>query len=146
MTEKDQVWVRGILVGVRIEGERKEQEAEKMSERDEWVRKFRQASSEISDWRGQHPRASLTEIENTVDDELAKLRAEMIQELALESALTDIKRLATEERPKCPKCGRPLAAHGKQKRRITTTYEQSVELERSKGYCSHCRVSYFPPG
>ena len=116
-----------------------------MSERDEWVRKFRQASSEISDWRGQHPRASLTEIENAVDDELAKLRAEMIQELALESALTDIKQLPAEERPKCPKCRRPLAANGKQKRRITTTYEQSVELERSKGYCNSCRASYFPP-
>ncbi len=116
-----------------------------MSERDEWVRKFRQASSEISDWRSQHPRASLTDIEETVDEELAKVRAAMIQELALESALTDIKRLARKERPKCPSCGRPLAANGKQKRWITTTYEQSVELERSKGYCSNCRVSYFPP-
>jgi uncharacterized protein with PIN domain len=121
------------------------QEAEIMSERDEWVRRFRQASSEISDWRVRHPRASLTEIENTVDNELAKLRAEMIQELALESALTDIKRLTAEERPKCPQCRRPLAANGKQKRRITTTYDQSVELERSKGYCRNCRVSYFPP-
>jgi hypothetical protein len=137
--------VRGILVDERIEGKRKKQEAEEMSERDEWVRKFRQASSEISDWRGQHPRASLTEIENTVDEELAKVRAEMIQELALESAMTDIKQLPTEDRPKCPKCGRPLAANGKQKRKITTTYEQSVELERSKGYCRHCRASYFPP-
>ena len=116
-----------------------------MNEREEWVKKFQQASSEISDWRGQHPRASLTEIENAVDDELAKLRAEMIQELALESALTDIKRLPAEERPKCPKCWRPVVANGKQKRRLTTTYEQSVELERSKGYCSNCRVSYFPP-
>ena len=137
--------MRGILVDERIEGERKEQEAEKMSERDEWVRRFQQASSEISDWRVRHPRASLTEIEHTVDDELAKLRAKMIQELAMESALTDIKRLARKERPKCPSCGRPLAANGKQKRRITTTYEQSVELERSKGYCRHCRASYFPP-
>jgi uncharacterized protein with PIN domain len=121
------------------------QEVEKMSERDEWVSKFRKASSEISDWRSQHPRASLTDIENTVDEELAKVRAAMIQELALESAMTDIKQLPAEERPKCPKCGRPLVSNGKQKRKITTTYDQSVELERSKGYCSHCRVSYFPP-
>lgn len=117
-----------------------------MSERDEWVRKFRRASSEISDWRVQHPRATLTEIENTVDEELAKVRAAMIQELALESALTDIKRLPVEERPKCPQCGRPLVSNGKQERRLTTTYEQGVELERSKGYCKSCRASYFPPG
>jgi hypothetical protein len=50
-------WVRGILVDGRIDGARKKQEAEKMSERDEWVRKFQQASSEINDWRGRHPRA-----------------------------------------------------------------------------------------
>jgi hypothetical protein len=118
----------------------------KMNERDEWTRKFRQASSEISDWRGRNPRASLTEIENTVDEELAKVRAAMIQELAMESALTDIKQLPKEERPKCPKCGRLLASNGKQKRQVTTTYEQSVELERSKGYCSNCRISFFPPG
>jgi DNA repair exonuclease SbcCD ATPase subunit len=137
--------VRGILVDGRIESNRKKQEAEEMSERDEWVKKFRQASSEISDWRSQHPRASLTDIENTVDEELAKVRAAMIQELALESAMTDIKQLPMVERPKCPQCGRPLASNGKQKRKLTTTYDQSVELERSKGYCSHCRVSYFPP-
>lgn len=116
-----------------------------MNEREEWVRKFKKASSEISDWRVRHPRASLTEIENAVDDELAKLRAAMIQELAMESAMTDLQRLPLEERPKCPVCGRPLAANGKQKRRLTTTYEQSVELARSKGYCRHCGVSYFPP-
>ena len=93
-----------------------------------------------------YPKASFTEIENTVDEELAKVRATMVQELVLDSELTDFKQLPLEKRPLCPSCGRPLASNGKQKRKLVTTYEQEVELERSKGYCHHCRVSYFPPG
>lgn len=57
----------------------------------------------------------------------------MIQDLALESAMTDIKQLAPEERPRCPGCDRPLRANGKDSRQLITTYEQVVELERSKG-------------
>jgi len=114
--------------------------------RQQWTESFQQASEEISEWREGNRRASLTDIENTVDGKLAKVRAEMIQELALESAMTDFKRLPPEERPKCPVCGEPLVANGKQKRQLTTTYEQQVELERSKGYCQGCGVSFFPPG
>ena len=111
-----------------------------------WTNLFQQASDQVNSWRQKHPRASFTEIEKTVDGELAKVRATMIQELALESDLTDFKQLRPEKRPPCPSCGRPLASNGKQKRKLMTTYEQEVELTRSKGYCHHCRVSYFPPG
>jgi tRNA(Ile2) C34 agmatinyltransferase TiaS len=111
-----------------------------------WDSLFQQASDQISSWRRKHPKASFTEIENTVDEKLAKVRATMVQELALESELTDFKQLPREKRPRCPSCGRPLASNGKQKRKLVTTYEQEVELERSKGHCRHCRVSYFPPG
>lgn len=116
-----------------------------MKNRDKWTDSFQGASEEVSKWRESHRRASLTDIENTVDGQLSRVRAEMIQELALESELTDFKKLGPEERPKCPVCGGPLAANGKQKRQLTTTYEQKVELERSKGYCRECGVSYFPP-
>ena len=117
-----------------------------MSKREKWGESFQQASERISEWRGQHPRASFTEIETMVDAELAKVRVAMIEDLALESALRDIKQLAPEERPKCPGCGRPLSANGKQSRQLITTHEQVVQLERSKGYCRRCRVSFFPPG
>jgi hypothetical protein len=117
-----------------------------MSQQEKWTQSFQQASDRISQWRGEHPRASFTEIEQTVDGELAKVRVAMIQDLALASALTDIKQLAPAERPKCPGCGRPLSANGQDSRQLITTYEQVVELERSKGYCRHCGVSFFPPG
>jgi len=111
-----------------------------------WTDLFQQASEQVSHWRQQNPRANFTEIENSVDEQLAQVRAAMIQALALESELTDFKQLPAEKRPQCPSCGRPLVSNGRQKRKLVTAHEQAVELERSKGYCRHCRVSYFPPG
>ncbi len=116
-----------------------------MKMRQEWQKQFQEASEEISQWREREPKASFTSIEKIVDKKLAKLRACIIQELIQESQLTDITELTDEERPKCVVCGRQLAANGKQKRRLITNYEQVVEIERSKGYCRQCRVSFFPP-
>lgn len=116
-----------------------------MNRQEKWTDTFQQASGKVNEWRGNHPRASFTEIENTVDEQLARVRVRMIQDLAQESELTDLKQITAKERPKCPGCGRPLAANGKQTRRIISNHDQIVELERSKGYCRHCRVSFFPP-
>lgn len=117
-----------------------------MKKRREWEEMFEEASDEVRGWRAKHPRAKLTSIENVVDGKLAKVRARMIEELILESKLTDIKGLPEAERPRCVGCGRPLAANGKQKRQLITNHDQIVEIERSKGYCRQCRVSFFPPG
>jgi tRNA(Ile2) C34 agmatinyltransferase TiaS len=100
----------------------------------------------VQRWRRKHKQATLTEIENTVDNELAKMRARIIQDLALASETADLRSMGREERPKCPQCGRPLAANGQQKRGLITDYEQEVELKRSKGYCRHCKLSFFPSG
>jgi hypothetical protein len=117
-----------------------------MSKGEKWADAFGQASERINEWRGKHPQASFTDIENTVDKQLAKVRAAMIQDLALESELRAFNQLPVGKRPKCPGCGKPLTANGKQSRQLITTHEQVVKLERSKGYCRRCRVSFFPPG
>ncbi len=117
-----------------------------MSKEEKWTDAFEQASAKVSEWRGKHPRASFTDIENTVDKQLAQVRATMIQDLAMASEMRAFKELPAAKRPKCPECGKPLAANGKQSRQLITTHEQVVKLERSKGYCRRCRVSIFPPG
>lgn len=117
-----------------------------MNTKERWVEAFREASEEISQWRSQKKKATFNEIENNVDGELARLRAQMIQDLVGESGLVNFKEMAAEERPKCPVCGKKLASNGQQKRKLITQHEQVIEIERSKGYCQHCRVSYFPPG
>jgi hypothetical protein len=125
---------------------RKKEGKKKMTKRENWIAKFEEASENLNEWRKQKPKATFTEIENNVDQQLAKVRTEMIKELAMESELTDFKQLKGKERPKCPGCGKPLAANGKQKRRLRTTQGEEVELERRKGYCRDCRASFFPPG
>lgn len=117
-----------------------------MDKKDRWTGTFREASEEVSNWRKAHPRATFTDIENTVDEQLAQIRARMIEDLVMESQLTHLSEMPMKERPKCPGCGQPLVSNGSQSRTLVTTHEQTVELERSKGYCRHCQVSFFPPG
>jgi uncharacterized protein with PIN domain len=117
-----------------------------MSERKKWDQLYEEASREVMRWRKKHKRATLTEIEDTVDAELARMRAQMIQDLAMASETADLRSLAKEERPQCPQCGRPLVANGQQRRELVTDHEEGVELERSKGYCRHCKLSFFPSG
>lgn len=117
-----------------------------MSSQKDWEDLYQEASEVTRRWRREHKRATLTEIEETVDQELARVRAQMIQDLAMASEMADVRSMAREERPKCPQCGRPAVANGRQKRRLTTDQEQVVELNRSKAYCRHCQLSFFPSG
>ena len=43
----------------------------------------------MTEWRVQHPRATLREIEAAVDERLARLRAKMLTDLALRSSAAD---------------------------------------------------------
>ena len=56
-----------------------------MSEKKNWDGLYKAASREVLRWRKKHKRATLTEIEDTVDAELARMRAQMIQDLAMAS-------------------------------------------------------------
>lgn len=117
-----------------------------MSGLKKWDELYEEASREVLGWRRKQKKATLTEIEDRVDNKLARMRAQMIQDLALASETADLGSMAKEERPKCPQCGRSLVANGRQKRELTTDHEQGVELKRSKGYCRQCELSFFPSG
>ena len=90
-----------------------------------WDELYEEASREVMRWRKKHKRATLTEIEDTVDAELARMRAQMIQDLAMASETAELRSLAKEERPPCPQCGRPLVANGQQRRELVTDHERS---------------------
>lgn len=109
-----------------------------------WEKLFEEASQSMEQWRGKHKKATLTEIENTVDKELARVRAQMIQDLALASETADLTKIPSDERPQCPICGEPLTANGQQERTLITDHEQPVKLKRSKGYCAACGESFSP--
>ena len=95
---------------------------------DEVEARWRELSEEVitgmAEGRGQHPRATLSEIEAALDERLARVRARMLQDTALASAATDVSQLPEEERPCCPDCGHVLEARGQEERTLRTTYDQ----------------------
>lgn len=117
-----------------------------MSKGRSWGQLFAEAEEQMRQWRKEHKRATLTQIEQTVDAEMAQVRARIVEELALESELADLSSVESAKRPVCPTCGRRLSANGQGRRTLTTEYEQVISLERSRAYCPHCQVSFFPPG
>jgi uncharacterized protein with PIN domain len=118
-----------------------------MSEEEvQWEELFGLVAHAVGEWRRKHPQAKLTEIEKVVDRQLAEVRVKMVEDLAQQGETADLRRLAAAERPRCPACGRVVVANGKQKRRLRTDHEQTIELERSKAYCPHCQASFFPSG
>jgi ribosomal protein L34E len=90
----------------------------------------------MADWRAQHPRATLSEIERELDACLARMRARLLERVAQQSAATTWRQQASKQEetaPQCPHCGTPLVPHGRQTRRLRTTGGQQVQLEREYG-------------
>ena len=112
--------------------------------------RWRELSDEVitgmAEWWGQHPRATLTEIEAALDERLARVRARMLQDTPLASAATDVSQLPEAERPRCPECGHALEARGQEERTLRTTYDRPVTLRRSCARCPACGTGLFPPG
>lgn len=115
-------------------------------EKRDWKVLFEEATEALSQWREEHPRARFTEIEATVDEEMARVRARLLQDLALKSASREWRGREAAGRPKCPVCGEALQSNGEHKRHLTTDHEQVVELRRSNGRCPECGTTLFPPG
>jgi uncharacterized protein with PIN domain len=102
--------------------------------------------SGVKEWRLQHPRASLSEIERALDERLSRLRARLLQDAALASASANLSAAAETERPVCPTCERRLEARGQHTRELTTVQDRTIRLERSYAVCPTCEVGFFPPG
>ena len=111
-----------------------------------WHELAEEVMSGMKEWRLQHPKATFRQIEQALDERLARMRARMLEDAALASEAADIEAAAEDERPVCPECGVRLDARGKQKREMTTLHNQTVGLERSYAVCPACGAGFFPPG
>lgn len=100
----------------------------------------------MQEWRRHHRRATFQEIESSLDAQLVRLRAQMLQDLALSSPSADLPTMCEGERPTCATCGARLEAQGKQMRTLVTEHDQRVELTRSYATCPECGAGLFPPG
>ncbi len=99
----------------------------------------------MKEWRLQHPKATFREIEAALDERLARVRARMLEDAALLSRATEAQAEGTETPLRCPDCGTPLQARGKQSRELVTQHDQAIYLERQYAVCPQCGHSFFPP-
>lgn len=111
----------------------------------DWLKLFEEVDAGMREWRREHPRASLTEIERALDARWAKARADIVSDVAQASAAADFGG-AGAKRPPCPNCGGLLQARGKHLRDLRTHGQQAVHLERDYGECPKCGAAFFPSG
>jgi hypothetical protein len=102
--------------------------------------------AEMESWRKEHPKATFKEIEDELDARLGGMRAQMLADLAHQSATREWSGQEPDQRPSCPHCGSPLQARGNHERRLATQGGKEVRLSRSYGTCPQCGSGFFPPG
>ena len=100
----------------------------------------------LTEWRLQHPTATLAEIEAAVDERLGPVRARMVERVALASRAADLAGKPVGERARCPGCGAELKPRGKKRRTVGTQGGQELALERDWAVCPSCGAGLFPPG
>lgn len=107
-----------------------------------WHKLSEEVMTGMREWRVQHPTATLSEIEDALDERLSGMRARMLEDLALKSARRDL--AGTEVG--CPECGEKMESRGKRERKLKTHHNQEIKLSRAYGVCPKCGASFFPPG
>jgi YgiT-type zinc finger domain-containing protein len=94
----------------------------------------------MNQWRQANPLATLTEIEEAVEAELASLRKQLVEAMVQE-ATTE-----TQEGADCPQCGQKMVKNGRRRRKLKSKEGQTIELERQQWRCLACGATLFPPG
>ena len=110
-----------------------------------WQQLAEEVMTGMKEWRLAHPKATFKEIEAALDEKLAKVRARMLQDIALASRAADLRAGPGKGSVGCPQCGHPLEHQGEEKRVLTTHYNQTIELSRSSALCPLCGTRVFPP-
>ena len=77
-----------------------------------WEQLFAEAEEQIRQWRKEHKRATLTQIEQAVDGQMARVRARIVEEMVQDNELANLQQVKESERPVCPVCGRKVGSSG----------------------------------
>lgn len=97
-------------------------------------------SQKMSQWQQANPDATLTDIEEAVEAELAQLRKRLVEEMVRE------KEAVSQEEPDCPQCGQSMVKNGRRRRKLKGKEGQTIELDRQQWRCLGCGATLFPPG
>lgn len=110
-----------------------------------WHQLTQEVMTGMREWRLQHPKATLRQIETELDARLNRMRARMLEDLALHSAATEWQNSPATQPPLCPDCGVPLQHRGAHARTLQTHGGLDITLERHYGVCPACGAGLFPP-
>lgn len=110
-----------------------------------WHQLTQEVMTGMREWRAQHPKATLREMERELDGRLHRMRARMLEDLALASAAADWADTPAGEHPTCPDCRQPLQVRGSETRTLQTQGGQELRLQRQYGTCPACGAGLFPP-
>ncbi len=113
---------------------------------DQWHRMSEEILTGMPEWRLQHPTATLSEMEAELDARWARMRARILEDVALQSAATTWQESPVARPPCCPQCGTPLEERGRHQRSLQTHGGHDITLERSYGICPTCQVGLRPKG
>jgi len=94
----------------------------------------------LSQWQQANHQATLTEMEEAVEAELAKLRKQLVEAMVREREAT------MPEVPDCPQCGQKMVKNGRRPRELKSKEGQTIKLERQQWRCLTCGATLFPPG
>jgi RNase P subunit RPR2 len=108
-----------------------------------WKEQGEEALATVAQWRVAHPKATLAEIEQAVDEQMNRLRARLIEQAAQASAAAESE---ANQGLVCEQCGQALQARGRARRRWQTHGGEQVEVERTYVTCPLCGGGFFPPG
>jgi YgiT-type zinc finger domain-containing protein len=109
-------------------------------ERASEIERTAELAERMRQWRQANRQATLTEIEQTVEAELAQLRRQLVEAMVHETAEGD------SEVPHCPVCGQAMVKNGRRKRKLHSKEGQTIQLERQQWRCLACGTTLFPPG
>lgn len=108
-----------------------------------WQKVVNELLNGMTEWRKQHPKATLAEIERETIQRTAELQARMMEELVQMSAAAD---WVDGEAPSCPECGAKMQKRGKSERQLQGQGGQAVVVKRAYAVCPQCGAEIFPPG
>ncbi len=110
----------------------------------EWQRLSGEVAAGMAEWREGHPQATLREIETELDRRLSVLRAQMLEDTALQSAHRAWQ-AGADGVPRCPSCGRELQGRAQEERQLQTDGQGVIRLKRQYGVCPQCGQGFCPP-
>jgi hypothetical protein len=104
---------------------------------------FQEVFLGLREWRARHPQASFAAIEVELDAQLSQLRGQLLADLALASAATEVTGAVALV---CPSCGGSLQDEGPRERTVVTVGHAPVTLRRDYATCIACGYRFFPSG